>query len=256
MNKIAKRTVSALTVAAVAVCGVLWAPAWLVAAVLSVLICLAQTEYSGLAAKCGGTMPRAGLVAALGHVVAVSCGVQPAASAVAATFFLAVVALFGRSERPLVALATTAFGFFYVPFLLSHLILARAENGAAGMLFLIAVVKISDMGGFAFGVAFGRHKMCPSISPNKSWEGMAGSVLASCLVSACFMPLTRFGLPKALAFGAAAAILGTLGDLVESRLKREAGVKDSSAHLPAGMGGFLDMFDSLTFAPAMLLPFL
>ena len=256
MNKIAKRTVSALTVAAIAVCGILWAPFWLVATVLSVLICAAQTEFSELAAKCGETMPKAGFVAALGHVVAVSCGVDPARSALVAVFFLAMAALFGGTRRPISALGTSVLGFVYVPFLLSHLILARAEAGAAGMLFLIAAVKISDMGGFAFGVAFGKHKMCPSVSPNKSWEGLAGSVFASCLVSLCFIPLTRFGVGKALAFGAAAAVIGTLGDLVESRFKREAGVKDSSSHLPAGMGGFLDMFDSLTFAPAILLAYL
>ena len=99
--------------------------------------------------------------------------------------------------------------------------------------------------------------MCPSISPGKSWEGLAGSVLFSCAVSCAFIPVTRFAVEKALAFGVAAALLGTAGDLVESKFKRWIGVKDSSAiKITNGMGGILDMLDSLVFAPAILLPFM
>jgi phosphatidate cytidylyltransferase len=124
------------------------------------------------------------------------------------------------------------------------------------LLYVVAIIKISDMGGFAFGVAFGKHKMCPRISPGKSWEGMAGSIFASIVISCAFMPITRFGVWKAIAFGVVAAVVGTLGDLIESRFKRECGVKDSATFMPAGMGGFLDMFDSLVFAPAVLYPFI
>ena len=96
----------------------------------------------------------------------------------------------------------------------------------------------------------GNHKMCPSISPGKSWEGMAGSVFASCLVAVLWTGLTGFALHKSLAIGATAAVLGTAGDLVESKFKRWVGVKDSSAwKITNGMGGLLDMFDSLLFAP-------
>ena len=68
--------------------------------------------------------------------------------------------------------------------------------------------------------------------------------------------MTGFIWYKALAFGVAAALIGTLGDLVESRFKREVDVKDSATFMPAGLGGFLDMFDSLIFAPALFFPFL
>ena len=98
--------------------------------------------------------------------------------------------------------------------------------------------------------------MCPTVSPKKSWEGLAGSVFASCLISCAFIPMTGFVWYKALLFGVAAALVGTLGDLVESRFKREADVKDSATFMPAGLGGFLDMFDSLVFAPALFFPFL
>lgn len=120
------------------------------------------------------------------------------------------------------------------------------------LLYVIAVVKISDMGGFALGVAFGRHKLCPSISPNKSWEGLFGSVLASVILSSAFLPMTHFPWLKAVVFGVVAALVGTFGDLVESKFKRWVGVKDSATFMPAGLGGFLDMFDSLMFAPAVL----
>jgi len=125
------------------------------------------------------------------------------------------------------------------------------------------VVKFSDVGGFAFGVASsrlmkgGNHRLCPTISPNKSWEGMFGSVFASCLVSCCFVGVTGFGFGKALLIGVVAATVGTFADLVESKFKRWVGVKDSSAFsFTNGMGGLLDMLDSLLFAPAAILAIL
>ena len=91
------------------------------------------------------------------------------------------------------------------------------------------------------------------ISPNKSWEGLFGSIFASCLVSCCFMGATGFGVAKSLVCGVTAALVGTAGDLVESKFKRWVGVKDSSTmKITNGMGGFLDMIDSLLFAPAVL----
>ena len=131
--------------------------------------------------------------------------------------------------------------------------------GNVMLLYVIAVVKFSDVGGFAFGLTSaklmkgGNHKMCPTISPGKSWEGMCGSIFASCLVSCCFMGATGFSVVKSLACGVTAALVGTAGDLVESKFKRWVGVKDSSTmKITNGMGGILDMVDSLLFAPAAL----
>ena len=131
--------------------------------------------------------------------------------------------------------------------------------GNVMLLYVIAVVKFSDVGGFAFGLTSaklmkgGNHKMCPTISPGKSWEGMCGSIFASCLVSCCFMGVTGFGVAQSLACGVTAAVVGTAGDLVESKFKRWVGVKDSSTmKITNGMGGILDMVDSLLFAPAAL----
>ena len=137
------------------------------------------------------------------------------------------------------------------------------RHGNVMLLYVVAIVKFSDVGGFAFGLTSaklmkgGNHKMCPSISPGKSWEGFVGSVVFSCVVSCAFIPATHFAVLKALAFGVVAAVVGTAGDLVESKFKRWVGVKDSSTmKITNGMGGILDMLDSLIFAPAVLLALL
>ena len=134
-----------------------------------------------------------------------------------------------------------------------------AEYGNVMLFYIVAIVKFSDVGGFAFGLSSakllkgGNHKMCPTISPNKSWEGLFGSLLFSSLVSCAFMPWTGFGVGRSIAFGVTAALVGTFGDLVESKFKRWVGVKDSSAlKITNGLGGFLDMFDSLLFAPVII----
>ena len=213
MNPIAKRTISALTVAALVTVAIVFAPLYVIAPAVLLLITLAFAEYCMLLQRKYGELGRVPWACVLGFVVISS----------------------------LLALPWTA----------------RA-HGNLMMLYLIAIVKISDMGGFAFGVSSaklmkgGNHKMCPSISPNKSWEGLAGSVIASCILSAAFIPITGFVWWKALAFGVVAALVGTAGDLVESKFKRWVGVKDSSTFMPAGMGGFLDMVDSLLIAPAVL----
>ena len=152
-------------------------------------------------------------------------------------------------------------GILVIPFgLLSLLKIAYLPNGNKLLLYVVAIVKFSDVGGFAVGVTTakmmkgGNHKLCPSISPGKSWEGLFGSLLFSSLVSCAFIGITSFPVWKAILFGVVAALVGTAGDLVESKFKRWIGVKDSSAMaFTNGMGGILDMIDSLLFAPAVLL---
>jgi phosphatidate cytidylyltransferase len=177
-------------------------------------------------------------------------------------FALALWTLFKKGDKPIERLAVTLLSFFYVPFMIGFFLdVARVE---VMLLFsLLALTKISDMGGFAFGLAFCKHKMCPSVSPKKSWEGMAGSIFGSCLIATLFWYLAgqcalprlafwkNFSLCQMLLIGSSIAVFGTLGDLVESRFKRECEVKDSATFMPAGMGGFLDMFDSILFIPAL-----
>ena len=260
-----KRTVTALTVAGLLIGALLALRNYasetvqlhVVKPVVIALAFLAQLEFSQMTAKKYPILVWPGVIAGAVYLVSVFYGYDNCLAPI--VFALAVTALFSKTDRPIAAFATTVLGIVYIPMMLAYLFWVPLRPGAFDLMWLfyiLAIVKISDMGGFAFGVTLGKHKMCPAISPNKSWEGMAGSVFASCLISAAFIPFTHFGVVKALAFGVAAAVTGTLGDLVESRVKRECGVKDSATFMPAGMGGFLDMVDSLVFAPALLHSFL
>ncbi|WP_104524973.1 phosphatidate cytidylyltransferase [Blastococcus atacamensis] len=134
----------------------------------------------------------------------------------------------------------------YVPLLAGFAVLLLVpEDGATRVLVFIATVVASDVGGYAAGVLFGKHPMAPSISPKKSWEGMVGSVL-TCMLMAT--PIIVFALDGpwwgGLVFGAALAVSATVGDLAESLIKRDLGIKDMGDLLP-GHGGIMDRLDSL-----------
>ncbi|MCZ2859891.1 phosphatidate cytidylyltransferase [Blastococcus sp. VKM Ac-2987] len=134
----------------------------------------------------------------------------------------------------------------YVPLLAGFAVLLLVpEDGATRVLAFIATVVASDVGGYAAGVMFGRHPMAPSISPKKSWEGMAGSVL-TCMLMATPILVLGLGAPwwGGLVFGAAIAVSATVGDLAESLIKRDLGLKDMGDLLP-GHGGIMDRLDSL-----------
>lgn len=137
----------------------------------------------------------------------------------------------------------------YVPLLGSFVSLLLApDNGVARVVGFILIVVMSDLGGYVAGVAFGRHPMAPRVSPKKSWEGLIGSVVFS-TVAAVLM--TIFGLHASwwigLILGPALVAAGTVGDLVESLVKRDLGIKDMSNFLP-GHGGVMDRIDSLLLA--------
>ena len=162
---------------------------------------------------------------------------------------------------------TTAsvFTLIYVPFLGSFVALLLAEggtqdfdrwdDGVRGIIVFILVTIASDMGGYVAGVLFGRHPMAPVISPKKSWEGFAGSVIF-CVVTG--WALVVYFLDGdwwvGIALGLIAVVMATLGDLCESVIKRDLGIKDMSQVIP-GHGGLMDRLDSLlaTIAPIWLL---
>lgn len=144
--------------------------------------------------------------------------------------------------------AVTVFGAVYIGFTLSHFVLIRAlDAGTELALATIVSVWANDVFAYLVGSTIGRHKMAPRISPNKSWEGFAaGTVFTMAVwVAVYFVASTGLSLTSFIFVGAAASVAAVVGDLAESRLKREAGVKDSGVALP-GHGGFLDRFDSLT----------
>ncbi|MGC5171115.1 phosphatidate cytidylyltransferase [Microbacterium sp. DT81.1] len=134
----------------------------------------------------------------------------------------------------------------YVPFLASlGVVLLRQDGGEWWVLAFIIVVVASDTGAYASGLAFGKHPMAPRISPKKTWEGFAGAALAA-LVAGVLLALFMLGLPWWTGLIIGALILGTAtaGDLGESMIKRDLGIKDMSSWLP-GHGGVLDRLDSI-----------
>lgn len=134
----------------------------------------------------------------------------------------------------------------YVTFLATFTVVLTAADGGQWwtLAFIIAAVA-TDTGAYAFGLAFGKHPMAPVISPKKTWEGFAGAALMS-LVAGVILALFMLGQPWwfGLVFGAAILLTATLGDLAESLIKRDLGIKDMSSWLP-GHGGFLDRLDSI-----------
>jgi phosphatidate cytidylyltransferase len=171
-------------------------------------------------------------------------------------------ALPDRKERVAAILSTYA-GLIYVALLLNVLQLIRYFGGKDGdghwwVFYFIVVSKMSDTGAYCVGSLIGKHKMVPRISPGKTWEGFAGGIAFSVLASWAFF---QFGpehfqameLKWALGLGAALGVGSVIGDLIESMMKRAADVKDSGNFLP-GIGGTLDLLDSLLFnAPLMYL---
>jgi len=166
------------------------------------------------------------------------------------------------TERdPLEGIAYTVFGFLYIPWLFNFVakilfMVPRGEDGSLVgiyyVLFLLVVTKFSDMGAYAFGSLFGRHPFVLHISPKKTWEGVAGAIVASLIgawgiyaLAASHLAVLRIGDVTVLALLLGVAAIA--GDLAASVLKRSAGIKDSSNVLP-GIGGALDLIDSLLFA--------
>ena len=161
----------------------------------------------------------------------------------------------------ILAISTTLFGLMYVPWLLNFIQKINffpKANGTYYVLYFILVTKFSDTGAYAVGSLLGKHKMIPRISPGKTWEGFGGAILVSTLVSLLFVhflghKMAGMNWIHATVLGVVLGISAVIGDLIESLFKREAGVKDSGKFFP-GIGGILDLLDSLLFnAPLMYL---
>lgn len=177
-------------------------------------------------------------------------------------FLLILLMQFSRHDNrnAILGLSTTIFGILYVAWFFSFIVKIRLMlPGAEGMKlvgFILLVTKSSDIGAYMIGSRFGKHPLLPKVSPKKSVEGCLGGVLVSSLMAVAvqsFLPPGIFPVWQVFLMGAFFGALGQLGDLSESLIKRDCGVKDSGKLLPE-FGGILDMIDSLLFAvPAFYL---
>ena len=172
-----------------------------------------------------------------------------------------VVEIVKRQPKPIANVGTTVLGAIYVGWLFSYLTLLRGHNlppvlippvhgttqGEWLVFFVAGTTWLSDSGALFVGRALGRHKMAPMVSPSKTWEGGLGGLVVALLGGLVFGKMLHLPLAHAAALAVLCGLAGQIGDLSESALKRDLGVKDSGVVIP-GHGGILDRIDSLLFS--------
>ena len=264
-----KRILTALILIPLVLALMLVGPLWLVSLVSAGVAALAGWEFLGMAELAGAKPPRiAVLVAILAlfagayewpELIAVTIGILSLGLLVYCTFSSPV-------ELMMADVSSSIFCLLYVGFTLTAVPILRAESiGTSLVVFLMCVVWAGDIAALYVGRAWGRHKMSPTLSPNKSWEGALGSVAGSLLATGGLLgvaTLLEMANSERLSYQSEAwyywlglAVLVNLaaqiGDLAESALKRSAGIKDSGDLLP-GHGGVLDRIDALLLAAPVL----
>ena len=221
---------------------------------VSAMSWLCGSEFYRMA-RLGGRMPNEfiGLAAAALYPLAALVSVE-GQTGVTLLLMLAAGTWYVLTPRASISdAAITVFGAAYTGLLFSSVVVIRASYlGTEGALLTLGVmgsVWVNDATAYIFGSQFGKHKMAPRISPNKSWEGFVGGLLGSCLTWIALYALKVGGISLLLALigGLVCGVSGVIGDLFESRLKRAVGVKDSGNLIP-GHGGLLDRSDSMLFA--------
>jgi phosphatidate cytidylyltransferase len=231
------------------VLGTIYTVKWLFVVVVVVALGIAAHELTGVLRRSGVVIPLVPLLA--GSTAMLVAAYLDGLDALAVTYGLALlvvaVARLGhRGGRVWSDVAAATFVVTYLPLLAAFALVMLAEpDGPDRIVVFILAVVMSDTGGYAAGVLFGRHKMAPRVSPKKSWEGLAGSVVGGAASTAVALPLLLDGSWwEGLLIGAVAVATATIGDLTESLIKRDLGVKDMGQLLPEH-GGIMDRLDSL-----------
>ena len=170
---------------------------------------------------------------------------------VASILFLIACRLFGPKDGMIMSVMGSIFAVSWVPFMLALAMLLFRDEGGPGKIFMILIMAIgNDTWGYIAGVLWGKHPMAPKISPKKTWEGFAGSMVGSIIVGV----IASLVIGEPWWFGVILAVFlvatATTGDLSESMVKREIGIKDMSNILP-GHGGVMDRLDSIVFCLAI-----
>jgi len=272
-SALAQRAVTGILLAIIAM-GVIWAPAMLpgtlsgfaFSAMAALFVAIGYREFAAMARARGVAIEVPGGTVAVA-LIAVAAALGGFAWMNLA-FFAAIALLSwvhilrGMDHHTLPGLAATVFGVAYLGWMPAHILLLHVghASGPGLVTMLIVMVGMSDTGAYFTGRAIGKHKLAPHTSPNKTWEGAIGGLVAAMLAGAVLYAMRAHGditaLPDYsllwyLGTGAALAFVSQVGDLVESMLKRDAGVKDSGSIFP-GHGGVLDRCDGiLVAAPAL-----
>ncbi len=244
-----KRVLTALELIPLVVYAVLGDNLWLFYGVLTTVALICYHEYAGIAAAYGF-----GKLGPIGYAgIWLLAPYEQYLLLFVTLLTLATLAISMRGDDlakslPRAALLMT--GVLYIFGSWRFAVLLRVNlNKPYWLMFALAINWVGDAAAYYVGRSFGRHRLAPRVSPNKSWEGAAASVTAAALFGWLFLRLVLPAAPawQAIAVAAAANVAGQLGDLVESAIKRGADVKDSGTILP-GHGGFLDRIDSTLFA--------
>lgn len=274
-SSFATRVTSAL-ILLVLIVGVVYWGAWPVTFLTAAAIVIGLVEYMAVLRQ-AGYRPRRIVGITIGLLFCAAAAlrdlvpVELTGVALTLSILLALIAELPPRDRTgsLVSWALTFAGACYIGWLCSHYILLRnlttpaldtgllaslaIPTGAAWVYLVLAITWFQDTAAYLVGRTWGRHKMAPYLSPNKSWEGAAGGFGASIL--AAWLSVFLLGLPLSYAdatlLGAAGGIAGPLGDLAESFIKRQIGIKDAGQIIP-GHGGILDRADSLLFTAPTL----
>lgn len=271
LSNLAQRTLFALAAIPV-VLGAVWFGDWALASILAIASALAAWEFYRIAERLGTRpMARAGIGIAASLPLAVHARYLglPVDAVVSTSFgavlvvtlFSAAIFVRGVTGRPLESVSLTVFGILYTGALLSFAYVLRYHQYAIGrtagtalLMLPLALVWISDTAAYVVGRTMGKRKLIPAVSPGKTVAGAVGALVASAiaswaLVRFVLVPQAQLGLRPvhAVLFGIAVSTAVQLGDLAESLIKRQGGVKDSS-HIIPGHGGVLDRIDGMLFA--------
>jgi phosphatidate cytidylyltransferase len=251
-----QRFPTAMILLAVLFVVVQYAPPFVILLALQALILAALIEFYGLGDKAGfKPEPAVGIVFVGLFAVAFAVPGFPLPLALfggvlfAAFYFVVAVDSPVKLAGFPASFALTLIGPLYIAFTLDHLYLIRMERGPFYIYLLCAAIFMGDSGAFLFGSLLGRHKMTPTASPNKTWEGSLGGLLFAAVGAFAVWMVLLPGIPvgRAVLAGVLSHAVAQISDPLESLFKRAAGVKDSSHILP-GHGGFLDRIDSLLLA--------
>jgi len=244
-----RRTGTGVVLGAVVLLVIVYGGALGVAVMTGLIAALATAELQRMhPGEDGAPLERVAVVLAFILPIGAALWGQPGASAMLLVGLLCGGLWYAvTQESHLRVLATVVFGTLYIAFSLSHLVLLRSlAQGLEFCLVVILGVWANDVFAYLVGSMFGRHPMTPRISPKKSWEGFIAGTVGTVSLWVVAGPLLGLDVPVPIlaAIGFLVSFVAVLGDLLESRLKREAQVKDSGTLVP-GHGGVLDRFDSL-----------